>query len=179
MIPGSGRSPGEGIDYPLYFSWVYLVAQTVKNPPAKQETWVQSLGWEDPLEEGMATHSSILAWRIFNSNIHVPLSLPQYKKQNSICIFTSSCAPTSPEVTVTLDLVFILSLLFFIVYPNVYICIYIYLYIRDHFVHAQSLQSCPTLCYPMDCSPPGSSVHGILHARILEWVAVPSCRGSS
>ena len=40
------------------------MAQTVKNPPARWETWVQSLGWEDPLEEGMATHSSILAWRI-------------------------------------------------------------------------------------------------------------------
>ena len=45
--------------------WVPLVAQTVKNPPAMQETWVLSLGWEDPLEEGMATHSSVLAWRIF------------------------------------------------------------------------------------------------------------------
>ena len=42
-------------------SWV---AQTVKNPLAMQETWVRALGWEDPLEEGMATHSSILAWRI-------------------------------------------------------------------------------------------------------------------
>ena len=41
-----------------------LMAQTVKNLPAMQETWVQSLGWEDALEEGMATHSSILAWRI-------------------------------------------------------------------------------------------------------------------
>ena len=41
-----------------------LVAQFIKNPPAMQEIWVQSLGWEDPLEEGMATHSSILAWRI-------------------------------------------------------------------------------------------------------------------
>ena len=41
-----------------------LVAQTVKHLPAMQETWVPSLGWEDPLEEGMATHSSILAWRI-------------------------------------------------------------------------------------------------------------------
>jgi len=41
-----------------------LVAQMVKNPPEIWETWVQSLGWEDPLEEGMATHSSILAWRI-------------------------------------------------------------------------------------------------------------------
>ena len=42
----------------------YLVAQLVKNPPAMQETWVRSLGWEDPLKEGMATHSRILAWRI-------------------------------------------------------------------------------------------------------------------
>ena len=42
----------------------FLVAQTVKNPPAMQETWIQSLRWEDPLEKGMATHSSILAWRI-------------------------------------------------------------------------------------------------------------------
>ena len=40
------------------------MAQTVKNPPAMQETWVQSLGWEDALEKDMATHSSILAWRI-------------------------------------------------------------------------------------------------------------------
>ena len=41
-----------------------MVAQTVKNPPAMQETWVQSLGWEDPLEKEMAMHSSILAWEI-------------------------------------------------------------------------------------------------------------------
>ena len=64
MIPGSGRSAAEGIDYPLQYSWVSLVAQLVKNPPAMWEIWVQSLGWEDTLEKGMATHSSILAWRI-------------------------------------------------------------------------------------------------------------------
>ena len=64
MIPGTGRSPGEGIGYPLQYSWTSLVAQMVKNPPPIWETWVQSLGWEDPLEKGMATHSSILAWRI-------------------------------------------------------------------------------------------------------------------
>ena len=45
-------------------NWAPLVAQLVKNPPAMRETWVQSLGWEDPLEKGKATHSSILAWRI-------------------------------------------------------------------------------------------------------------------
>ena len=64
MIPGSERSPREGIDYLLHYSWASLMAQMVKNLPAVWEIWVQSLGWEDPLEEGMATHSSILAWRI-------------------------------------------------------------------------------------------------------------------
>ena len=63
MIHGSGRSPGEGIGYPLQCSWAFLVAQLVKTPPAMRETWVRSLGWEDPLEKGMASHSSILAWR--------------------------------------------------------------------------------------------------------------------
>ena len=64
MIPESGRSPGEGIGYPLQCSWASLVAQMVKNLPAMQEIWIQSLGLENPMEEGMATHSSILAWRI-------------------------------------------------------------------------------------------------------------------
>ena len=58
-IPGSGRSPGEGIGYPLQYSRASLVAQTAKNLPAMWKTWVQSLGWEDPLEEGMTTLSSI------------------------------------------------------------------------------------------------------------------------
>ena len=60
MIPGLARSTGEGIDYPFQYSWAYLVAQLVKNLPAMQETWVQSLGWEDPLEKEKATHSSNL-----------------------------------------------------------------------------------------------------------------------
>ena len=63
-ILGSGRSPGEGIGYPLQYSWASLVAQLVKNLPAMCETWIRSLGGEDPLEKGKATHSSILVWRI-------------------------------------------------------------------------------------------------------------------
>ena len=59
-IPGLGRSPGGGIGSPLQYSWASLVAQLVTNPPAMLETWVQSLGWEDPLETGKATYSSIL-----------------------------------------------------------------------------------------------------------------------
>ena len=62
QFPGSGRSPGEGLRYPLQCSWASLVAQLVKNPPAMWKTWVRTLGWEDPLEEGQATHSSVLAW---------------------------------------------------------------------------------------------------------------------
>ena len=61
---GQERSPEEGIGYPLQLSWASLVAQLVKNLPVMWETWVQSLGWEDPLEKVKATHSSILAWRI-------------------------------------------------------------------------------------------------------------------
>ena len=50
--------------YPLQYSWASLVAQLVKKLPTMWETWVPSLGWEDPLEKGTATHSSILAWTI-------------------------------------------------------------------------------------------------------------------
>ena len=61
LIPGSITSPGEGLGYPIQCSWASLVAQMVENLPAMQETWDRSLGWGDPLEEGMATHSSLLA----------------------------------------------------------------------------------------------------------------------
>ena len=63
LIPGLGRSPGKVIGYLFQYSWAILVAQMVKNPSAMRETWVWSLGWVDPLEEGMTTHFSILAWR--------------------------------------------------------------------------------------------------------------------
>ena len=63
LIPGSGRSTGEGMGYPPQYSWVSLVAQLVKNLPAMRKTWVRSLGWEDPLKKGTAIPSSTLAWR--------------------------------------------------------------------------------------------------------------------
>ena len=63
-IPELGRSAGEGIGYPFQDSWASLVAQLVKNPSAMCETCIRSLGGEDPLEKGKATHSSILARRI-------------------------------------------------------------------------------------------------------------------
>ena len=69
MIPKSGRSAGEGIGYPLQYPWASPVAQLVKNLPAMQETWVRSLGWEDPLEKGKATHSSV-----WSGEFHRPYS---------------------------------------------------------------------------------------------------------
>ena len=69
-IPALGRSTGEGLGYPPQYSWASLVVRLVKNPPATRETWVQSLGWEDPLEKGKATRSSILAWRIPWTTVH-------------------------------------------------------------------------------------------------------------
>ena len=64
LIPGSGRSAGEGIGYPFQYSWASLVVQLVKNLPAMWEIWVRSLGWEVSLQNRKAIHSSILTWRI-------------------------------------------------------------------------------------------------------------------
>ena len=89
MIPGSGRSAGEGLGYALQYSWASLVAQLVKNPPTMQETLVGFLGWEDPLEIGTTTYSSILAWRIPWMNVTEQLSL-----------FTSFSMPVSKSIHV-------------------------------------------------------------------------------
>ena len=64
LIPGSRSSPREGIGYPLQYSWASSVAQKVKYLPAMLETWFDPWVVEDPLEEGMATNSSILVWKI-------------------------------------------------------------------------------------------------------------------
>ena len=81
MTAGLGSSPGEGTGYSLQYSWASLVDQMVKNPPAMQETWVQSLGWEDLLEEGMATHSSIPAWRSPNGQRSLAGCIPWGHKE--------------------------------------------------------------------------------------------------
>ena len=83
-IPGSGRSPREGIGYPLQYSWAdkesQLVSQLLKNPPAIQNTWVRSLGWEDPLEKGKATHSSTFL-------ITITVSKLVYSDYDQKCIY--------------------------------------------------------------------------------------------
>ena len=112
-IPGSGRSPREGIGYPHQDSWASLVAQLVKNLPTMQKTWVRSPGWKDSLEKGKGIHPSVLAWRIpwtvlswsqtrlsqFHSLIHVLFCLTHcYLKfvciqvTNSVFMLVQNCS---------------------------------------------------------------------------------------
>ena len=99
LIPVSGRSAGEGIGYSLQYSQASLVAQLVKNLPAILETWVQSLGWEDPLEKGKATHSSILAWRI-------PWTSPWGRKESDMTEQLSLSLSSSSSLACCLQLMY-------------------------------------------------------------------------
>ena len=111
-----------------------------------QEMWVQSLGWEDPLEKEIPIHSSILAWRIPWSEEPGGLQSKGWKR-----VRRDWAIELEHSTTFKLTM----------------------------WVPAITFQSCLTLCNPVDFSQPGSSDHGILQARILGWVAVPSSRDSS
>ena len=112
----------------------FPVAQTVKNLPAMQATWVWSRGQEDSLEKGMATHSSILAWRISLTEEPGRLQFMESQRVGYNWVVNT-------------------------IYPAAA-------------ATAKSLQSCPTLCNPIDGSPPSSPIPGILQARTLEWAVI-------
>ena len=95
LIPGSGRFTEEQIGYPVQYSWASLLAQLVNNPPAMLEPWVRSLSWEDPLENGMATHSSILACRIPWTVNPMGLQRVGHVIQQTL---TQYCKPTIPQL---------------------------------------------------------------------------------
>ena len=127
----------------------------VKNLLVMQETWVQSLGWEDPLEKAMATHSSILAWRI--PWTEEPHELQPMGSQTDMAEWlTLSVCPhlISDEFEVQIQ--------------TLWLC----------FSCCLLAQSLLTVCNPMDCSWPGSTVYGISQARILVWVGMSPSRGS-
>ena len=79
LAPPEDSKKCTGVDW----KWASLVAQLVKNPPARPETWVQSLGWEGPLEKGTATHSSILAWRIGSQRVWVTFTFGNFNKRTT------------------------------------------------------------------------------------------------
>ena len=133
-----------------------------------QETWIRSLGWEDPLEKGVATHSSTLAWRI--PWTEEPGELQSIGSQKSrkwlsarMCAHTHTLTHSVSTLGNPAQRQSFLK------------------FVSNMFSESESevAQLCPNLCDPMDCSPPGSSVHGIFQARVLEWVAISFSRGSS
>ena len=173
-----------------------LVAQLVKNLPATRETWVQFLGWEDPLEKEMATHSNILAWKI-----------PRTEKPGRL----QSMGSQRSDMTETNTFTFICFLIHIPTYFKDCVLLGSYLSIfftekivklhRHHFAVSSCFKtyfighklsfyfemltirlaacmlscfSCVPVCSLMDCTPPGSSVHGILQVKILECIAMPS-----
>ena len=90
MIPGLGRSPGEGIGYPFQYSWASLIIQMVKNLPTMRETWLRSLGWENPLEKGKAMYSSILLTPGWPGEFHGQYSPWGHKESDVTLTFTFS-----------------------------------------------------------------------------------------
>ena len=169
-----------------------------------QKTWVWSLGWEDPLEKGKATHSSVLEWRILWTTVHgvakrqtrlsdfdftsLPLCVAgvlRAQMPGERVETASRLQPTLRSCIVSLPLWSQAHLCsrggnrpHYSVRREASLCV-----LWEHSLESESVkvlhaQSCPTLCDPMDNSPPGSSLHGILQARIVEWVAIPFPRGS-
>ena len=139
----------------------------VKKLPAMQKMQVWSLGWEDPLEKCMATHSSIPAREI--SWTEEPRGLQSIESQSWTRLKQLRERVLSSEESVVI----------WTIYTHTYKYTSLKMGIHTVCVPAKSLQSCLTLCDPMDRSPPGSSVHGISQAGILEWGAISSSRGSS
>ena len=144
----------------------------IKNLPIMQETQVWSLGWEDPLEEEMTNHSSILAWRI--PWTEEPGGLQSMELQR----VEQDWETYTHTHTHTVDLQCCVTLRCTAQWFK-HIFVSMYLFIPFHILSsyataatAKSLQSCPTLCDPTDGSPPGSPIPGILQARTLEWVAI-------
>ena len=86
LIPGWGRSLGEGIGYLLQYSWASLVAQLVKSPPAMWETWVWTLGWEDPLEKGKVP--TPVFWPGEFHGLYSPWGLKESDTTEQLSLFT-------------------------------------------------------------------------------------------
>ena len=138
-------------------TWVSLVAQMVKNLPAIWKTSVWSLGWEDYLEEGMATHS-----------VFLPGESPWSEESGWLQPMGSQRVGHDWATKHSI-----------VQHTHTYRDTRIYSHICATCAVCLVTQSCPTLCNPTDNSPRGFSVNGNIQARILEWIAIPSSRTSS
>ena len=119
---------------------------------------IQSLGWEDPLEKEMATNTCILTWEIpwTEEPGKLQSAAKSFQSCSTLCDPRLPCPWDSPGKNNGVDCHFLLQCMKG----------------KVKFTFTEVAQSCPTLRDPMDCSPPGSSVHGICQARVLEWGAI-------
>ena len=154
----------------------------VKNLPATRETWVRSPSWEDPLEKETATHTSILAWRIPWTEEPGWLPTVESQRVEHDCVTNAFTVSLSNSVPLSHFSIFPLFARVFLHLlcekADSHHLSLIYLIVQFQCMYAKSLQSCPTLFDSMDSSSPGSSVHGILQARMLDRIDMPSSRGS-
>ena len=152
------------------------------------EIWVRSLGLEDTLEKGMVTHSSIFAWRIPWTEDW--WGSVQNTESWGLFVTSTNCYCWLIQVYLHHSIFCLLFIMFSCYFLFLLVtCLGFHASFSDlqniHFVFNSTLkwsevtQLCPTLCDPVDCSPTGSSVHGLLQARILEWAAISFSRGSS
>ena len=168
----------------LFFFFNVSRTQRVKNPPAMPETWVRSLGWEDPLEEEMATHSSILAGESHGQRSLVGYSPRGHKESDTTCVsdLHNKCNRTYywrawvwSEMALSLDLrpCYRPAQLSQRATPSNRVSVL-------HLLNGNNTSEWKwkSLSRVWLCDPMGSTVRGILQARILEWVAFPF-RGSS
>ena len=156
------------------------MAQMVKNLPAIQETCVWSLGWEDPLEKEMETHSSILAWKILWTE--EPGRLQSMGMQRVRHDWATNTSTSNESWTVKKAELWRTDAFELCCWRRLLRVLWIGRRSNQSVLKESEnevTQSCPTLCDPMDCSLSGSSIHGIFQARVLEWIVISFSRGSS
>ena len=150
-----------------------LVSQLVKNLPAMWETWVRSLGWEEPLEEGMATPSSTLAWKIPWAEKPGRLQSTGSQRARYVCVCVCVCVCVSCFIVSNslqpIDCIPPSPSLHGILQVRTLEWVAISFSKRNYRrKESKVAQVYPTLCDPIDCSLPGSFIYGIFQARVLE-----------
>ena len=164
--------------YPIIY-WAPLVTQIGKESTCSAGDLDSIPGSGRSHEGGMATHSSILAWWIPTDRGAWWATVPPgvAKSQTRLSGLAQHSTLYIIQYVSDVSVICIVYVYTQNIHPHQ---IYIFYYILHMSVHAQPFQSClMTLCHSVDCSPPGSFVHGVLQARMLEWVAMPSSRESS
>ena len=155
-VPGLGKSPGEGKGYPLQSSGLENSMDCIVHGVAKSRTLLSDFHFTSLQPFKVCNSVALNTFTVATITIQFVYNFHHSKRKPGTHQATTPCSPLSPDRGSHLSV-----------------------FCTRVRARAKSFQSCPTLCDPMDCSPSGSSILGNLQARILEWVAMLSLRGSS